>query len=72
MILHIGVNTLFNSNGIPVLQTASASVQYGIQGKVAPELNLTTWIDGDGKPIDPINLSDYRGKVIYLYFFQDW
>jgi hypothetical protein len=72
MILHIGVNTLIDSNAIPGLKTASAGLQYGIQGKVAPELNLTTWIDGDGKPIDPINLSDYRNKVIYLYFFQDW
>ncbi|CAB1062475.1 hypothetical protein D1BOALGB6SA_7252 [Olavius sp. associated proteobacterium Delta 1] len=31
------------------LQSASASVQYGIQGQPAPELNLTTWIDGDGR-----------------------
>ena len=54
------------------LKPASADVQYGIQGQLAPELNLTTWIDGDGKQIDPIKLSHYRGKVIYLYFFQDW
>jgi len=72
MILHIGINPFFDSNAIPGLQTASAGAQYGIQGQPAPELNLATWIDGDGKPIDPINLSDYRGKVIYLYFFQDW
>ena len=53
-------------------QTASANVQYGIQGQQAPEMNLETWIDGDGERVDPIFLSDYRGKVIYLYFFQDW
>ncbi len=54
------------------LHSASANVQYGIQGQQAPELNLTNWIDGDGNRMDPVNLSDYRGKVVYLYFFQDW
>jgi hypothetical protein len=61
-----------DSGAIIGLQRASANAQYGIQGQPAPELNLTTWIDGDGKQIDPIKLSNYRGKVIYLYFFQDW
>ena len=54
------------------LQTASASNQYGILGRKAPELGLNSWIDGAGKPMEPIEVSDYRGKVIYLYFFQDW
>ncbi len=54
------------------LQTASASTQYGILGRQAPELELSTWVDGNGKPMDPVKLGDYRGKVIYLYFFQDW
>ena len=61
-----------DSGAVMGLQTASANVQYGIQGQQAPELNLETWIDGDGERVDPIYLSDYRGKVIYLYFFQDW
>ena len=55
--------------GIP---TASAKTKYGILGQLAPELNLSNWINGDGKKIDPVRLSDYRGKVIYLYFWQDW
>ena len=63
---------LNNYNMLVGLKSASADVQYGIQGQQAPELNLTTWIDGDGRQIDPIKLSNYRGKVIYLYFFQDW
>jgi hypothetical protein len=54
------------------MQTASANTQYGILGQQAPGLELDTWIDGNGKPIDPVKLTDYRGKVIYLYFFQDW
>ena len=60
---------LFGKTG---LQHALASNQYGILGRKAPELGLNTWIDSDGKPMDPIEVSDYRGKVIYLYFFQDW
>ena len=54
------------------LPVASAATPYGIQGQMAPELNLPNWIDGSGRPIEPISLGDYRGKVVYLYFFQDW
>jgi peroxiredoxin len=54
------------------MQPASANTQYGILGQVAPELELNSWIDGNGKPMEPVKLKDYRGKVVYLYFFQDW
>lgn len=54
------------------LQPAWASAKYGILGREAPELDLNTWIDGDGNAIAPIRLGDYRGNVVYLYFFQDW
>lgn len=53
-------------------QGAWADRHYGILGRQAPELNLNNWIDGDGKKIGPVRLSDYRGKVVYLYFFQNW
>ena len=59
-------NTLFET------PAASAAAPYGIQGHAAPELNLSDWIDGNGRKTDAIRLSDYRGKVVYLYFFQDW
>ena len=72
MILLWGMIFYNDSGALIGLQTASANVQYGIQGQQAPELNLETWIDGDGNRLDPIYLGDYRGKVIYLYFFQDW
>lgn len=49
-----------------------AASQYGILGQTAPELNLSYWIDGNGNPMAPVRLADYRGKVVYLYFFQDW
>ena len=53
-------------------QRASANTQFGILDQEAPELELNSWIDGNGKPMDPVKLKDYRGKVVYLYFFQDW
>ena len=52
------------------LQPAAAAEKYGILGREAPELDLKTWIDGDGDATAPIRLGDYRGSVVYLYFFQ--
>ncbi len=72
IILPYGMDYFFDSSDTVGLQTTSANSQYGILGRQAPELNLTTWIDGDGKQMDPVKLKDYRGKVIFLYFFQDW
>ena len=54
------------------LQPAAAAAKYGILGREAPELALNTWIAGDGETIAPIRLGNYRGNVVYLYFFQDW
>ena len=51
---------------------ASADSHYGILDQQAPELDLESWIDGNGKVVEPFKLADYQGKVIYLYFFQDW
>ena len=62
----------FISNPPYDIPAASAGTPYGIQGQMAPELNLSDWIDGNGQKTDAIQLSDYRGKVVYLYFFQDW
>jgi hypothetical protein len=72
VILPYGMNQFFDSNDTVGLQPASANTQYGILGRQAPELNLTNWIDGAGKPMDPVKLKEYRGKVIFLYFFQNW
>ncbi len=54
------------------IRAASAESHHGIRGQQAPELDLDTWIDGRGVETTPIQLGAYRGKVIYLYFFQDW
>ena len=68
----IGISLLFNFALVSGLDSASAADRYGIQGQPAPELNLTEWIGGNGKPIDPIQIADLKGTVVYLYFFQDW
>ena len=54
------------------VQFASANSHLGILGRQAPELNLDNWIDVDGKKMQPVHLGELRGKVVYLYFFQDW
>ncbi len=72
IILQSEINNLPVAGALIGLDEASASAQYGILGHLAPELKLNTWIGGDGEDIEPIRLKDYRGKVVYLYFFQDW
>jgi len=56
MITFSGMDSLYDNDTTIGLQTASASTQYGILGRPAPELELNTWIDGNGKPMDPVKL----------------
>jgi thiol-disulfide isomerase/thioredoxin len=68
---------VYSSPGVTSDQTADPQTdwvlaRYGILGRPAPELDLDFWIDGNGHPMDGIQLQDLKGKVIYLYFFQDW
>ena len=49
------------------------NTQYGITGYTAPELSSDIeWIDGSGNPIEPIQLSHYKGKFKVIYGFQSW
>lgn len=66
------VGIFFGSSTLLKIPNASADAHLGILGQLAPELDLSTWIDGNGQKIKSIRLSDYRDKVVYLYFFQDW
>jgi len=70
------VGLYFANTGKPVniLATQKPSTPKpirGIVGKKAPELNIKSWIDKDGKPAQ-IKLAHYKGKVIYLLCFQSW
>lgn len=76
---------VFNQQRRNVLKTGAASAtalllpatlnaakhQYGIAGKVAPELGITDWIDGDGKPTS-FKLADHKGKFVFMEFWQSW
>jgi uncharacterized protein YqjF (DUF2071 family) len=66
------VGDIFDSRMPFKISTASADSRLGILGQAAPELNLSTWIDGKGEKTQSLRLRDFRGKVVYLYFFQDW
>lgn len=43
----------------------------GIQGSMAPELEVEHWIDADGKPTR-FNLAMHRGKWVFLKCWQSW
>ena len=45
---------------------------YGIEGFKAQEFNVAQWIDANGNPTEPIELSDLKGKFKVLYCFQSW
>ena len=66
------VGHIYDSSTPFKISTASADSRLGILGQQAPELNLSTWIDGNGQKTESVQLNDFRGKVVYLYFFQDW
>ncbi|MDJ0916050.1 MAG: hypothetical protein QNI95_20960 [Desulfobacterales bacterium] len=66
------VSQFFRSSAMIGVRSVAASSHYGILGQKAPEIYLNSWIDENGAEIAPIRLIKYRGKVVYLYFFQDW
>jgi len=45
--------------------------QLGIRGNKAPSLGVSTWynLPDDRQTVD---ITDYQGKVVYLYGFQSW
>ena len=48
-----------------------AQAERGVLGKKAPSLGVRTWFNlPEGK--DSVDVSDYEGKVVYLYGFQSW
>ncbi len=46
-------------------------VDYGIRGRIAPELEVGYWIDRDGAQTS-FRLADHAGKWIFLKCFQSW
>ena len=44
---------------------------YGIKGHQAPELEVSQWIDGKGKPTT-FKIANHKGKFIFMEFWQAW
>lgn len=59
--------------------TASATVtdkvlaqsKPGIEGLIAPELDVNYWIDGNGEATT-FSVTENKGKWVFLKFFQNW
>lgn len=49
-----------------------AEPERGIRGRLAPELDVSHWIDGQGDKIAPFSIAEHRGKWVYLKCFQEW
>ena len=43
----------------------------GIVGKQAPSWSVSKWFNLP-KGTESLDVKDYRGKVVYLFFFQSW
>lgn len=52
-------------------EVQAQNAKYGILGLQAPEWDVETWIDAEGEETQ-LELSDFEGKIIYLFTFQSW
>ncbi len=52
-------------------QQQSEKPKYGIEGRIAPEIKLDYWIDGDGDRAS-FSVKESKGKWVFLKFFQNW
>jgi thiol-disulfide isomerase/thioredoxin len=60
------------TNGMLYSNSVFAQQSRGILSKIAPELEVPYWIDGNGKQQKPFKVSENRGKWIFLKCFQNW
>lgn len=56
---------------LPLASANAAEDERGIVGSQAPELDVESWIDAEGKPAQ-FSLLAQRGKWIYLKCWQSW
>jgi thiol-disulfide isomerase/thioredoxin len=53
------------------VEALAAKPNYGISGRVAPELQVDYWIDRNGQD-SRFQLTDQQGKWVFLKCFQSW
>lgn len=56
---------------LPATAFAAKKHDYGIVGRVAPELEISDWINGDGKATS-FKLAEHQGKFVFMEFWQSW
>ena len=64
---------LLAGTGTSLMSNLGLSAQngYGIEGQLAPELEVGQWIDGQGHPTS-FTLADHRGKFVFMELWQAW
>lgn len=56
---------------VSVTTAQNKKMSGGILNQAAPEWDVDSWFNlPEGK--EKLSLADYKGKVVYLYFFQSW
>lgn len=67
------INSVTASLGAVLLPSSvlAAPDGYGIEGQVAPELEISHWIDGQGKSTN-FSLAEQRGKFVFMECWQAW
>lgn len=55
--------------GSPMVSAGNSNA--GIAGRLAPELKVPFWIDGEGQGTD-LKLAGHQGKWVFLKCFQSW
>lgn len=55
----------------PLSGLAASRHNYGIEGQIAPSLDLKYWIDGKGKRTR-FEMGSVEGKWVFLKYFQNW
>ena len=54
------------------LSASTSAASPGIQGQVAPPWKVSEWFNTSPEESSTVELSDFDGKVVYLYCFQSW
>lgn len=63
---------LLGAGALGLSGVVQAESERGIRGRLAPELAVPHWIDGNGDKTTAFSVAEHRGKWVYLKCFQEW